>query len=507
MAKPESEEKHAFIESVANGLTEALAELFDNGPQGVLAAVSGGADSTALLVSLAQICRENGWQLKACHINHGLRGAESEQDQEFCEKLCSTLNIPLSVIPLNLGDEWRGNNRPPENMLRELRYGHLLVNAQEQDCDVVVTGHTLDDQAETILFRLLRGTSPTGLVGMEEHRELIENEGVHLVRPMLKLTKLDCLRFLASKQLGSRMDSSNEDAHYARNFIRTKLVPLIDEKFPGWQSRIERFRTIVAEQEEFLECATEAAFDCLVSGEEDEERLSIDRFQLIEPALKRRIIVKLMKEREVEPSFERIDAVLQMIEFGTDSAISLSSSCEVRLDRGYIAWLNPEDAEDDEPSTFMKAQETALRLPSAEKNSCSNIIAWLNKSLRVEAWQADSRVKKLSFPKQNELELLADLSKIHEPIVVRMRRPGDFIQPFGMNEKVRLKKYLHTHKAKTDHLQPFNQNLSHAIVLANDSEVLWVPGVGISEKLRVTEKPSHRLIWLDLSSGGGSIIA
>ncbi len=506
MAKAESQGKHAFIESVQNGLAEALAELFDSGqPAGILAAISGGADSTALLVSLAEICEERGWNLKACHINHGLRGEESDLDQQFCEKLCSTLNIPLSVIPLNLGSEWQGRsgdgNRPPENMLRELRYSNLLVNAQEQKCDIVVTGHTLDDQAETILFRLLRGTSPAGLVGIEAHRELIEDENVHLVRPMLKMTKLDCQRFLASQQICSRLDSSNEDAHYARNFIRTRLVPLIDEKFPGWQSRVERFRTILSEQEEFLECATVAALDCLLGDEYEVESLPIDRFRLIEPALKRRIIAKLMRKRDVEPSFERVDSVLQMINEGTGSAVSLSASCEVRLNDGYIEWLNPEDAEDEEPSAFMRAQLTEIRLPSGERNSASNIISWLNKSLRIERWRDAEQTGPVSFPKLSEPEILADLSWLNEPITVRLRRAGDFIQPFGMHEKVRLKKYIHTHRAKTDNQRSFNQNLKHAVVVATGSEVLWVPGLGISEKLRVKGKPSHRLVFVDLGHG------
>ena len=172
-----------------------------------------------------------------------------------------------------------------------------------------------------------------------------------------------------------------------------------------------------------------------------------------------------------------------------------------------MRWVDRDLEEDRQrQANFLRAQESILHLPEdRDRTSSSNLIAWLSRSLRIEQWQASQRPSQ--FPPADALEALVDLSQIAGALKVRARLPGDVIQPFGMSNKVKLKKYLHTHSGHKSTPQPLLHSANTTIVVSDEEEVLWVPQIGLSEKLRVRSKPTHRLIWLEIADGTGSIIA
>jgi tRNA(Ile)-lysidine synthase len=489
-----------FVARVAARLSHEVtalknAKLVEPDARRILIALSGGPDSTALTVAMSQLAPPMGWEVSACHINHGLRGLESDLDQEFCTSLCADLGVEFNVYRLDdFGSQQDANIFVSENVLRELRYRFLYEHARATDCQLIVAGHTLDDQTETLLFRLFRGTSPTGLIGMESRREVVRGSGIWLVRPMLNITKADCQRFLAIEQIGSHFDSSNENLQYARNFIRANLVPVIDEKFPGWKSRLERFRTIVSEQEDLLSIETEKCLETVGGKDARGDYLRIKLFAETHTALKRRIVAKMLRDRRIEPTFERVENILSIIQ-GSDTALTLSIEWEVRREKDKLRWLAI--VQDESPSEFLLSQETSVDLPDGESKSRTNIVTWLDKSLKVEKF-AGSLKADGEMPSADGMEVLADLSKITSPLTIRLRRQGDIIQPFGMTKKVKLKKYLHTHEPSP---------LKYHLVLADAEEVLWVPGVGISERLRFADQPTHRLTLQDLTTSGDSVWA
>ncbi len=487
-----------FVQAISTHLSQIVAEIALIAPEGadlkrMLVAFSGGPDSTALLIALAQVSQKMGWQVHACHVNHGLRGLESDLDQEFCQRLCRDLGVVFSAYRINEPAAGESNH-VSENLLRELRYARLLEHARSHGIPIVLTGHTLDDQAETLLFRMFRGTSPAGLVGMESKREMVAGSGIFLVRPLLDQTKIECQRFLAIEQIAAHFDSSNDDAHYARNYIRTQLIPAIDEKFPGWKKRVERLRLVAAEQEQWLSEETNRTLVQVIASDETSEYIERSVFNDCHIALKRRLAACILRDKLIEPSFERIENVMSLIAGSSDSALTLSPSWEIRTDNEKVRIMPL--GEDDVPSEFMVRQETVVRVPDAENRSCTNIISWLDKSLKLTCWDSDD---KPAFPPPQSPEIFADLSRVSGEIKVRLRRPGDLIQPFGMDEQVRLKKYLHTHE-RADMFR-------HTVVLTDDLSVLWVPGVGYSERLRCHGAPTHRLIFLDLAVPSGSVWA
>ncbi|MDX2105108.1 MAG: tRNA lysidine(34) synthetase TilS [Candidatus Melainabacteria bacterium] len=467
----------------------------------LVVAFSGGPDSTALLLALHKISERAGIKLYACHINHNLRGDESRADEEFCQKLCSKLQIPLEQVSLPL----ESGSAPSEDLMRQFRYQALLDFARRSKASFIATGHTLDDQAETMLFRLFRGTSPAGLKAMESTRMLAEDPAVYVVRPMLSLSKADCLRFLADEGIAARVDSSNKNEQYLRNYIRWQMVPVIESRFPEWKEHLGNLHQMLSDDDDY--------FEKIIQDLENEVRLesnlwSAEKTLTLPASLLSRLIVFELTRRNIQPSFERVKAIRSFIE-GRDkhNAITLSSECVLKrvkengITKG-ILWVETSKFAQEESEfydTFFGNQCSLIRMPKQPGSSTSNVITWLNKALKVDFCSSH----KSDYPPPSEWQALVDLSRVAQPLYVRTRKPGDLIQPFGMQETVRLKKYLQTHKSVN---LPTLGTRKSMVVVANDEEVIWVPGVGLSEKLRVQKgsQAVHKLVFNELAPGNNT---
>jgi tRNA(Ile)-lysidine synthase len=207
----------------------------------VAAAVSGGADSVALLCLLLELRAELGIVLSVAHVNHKLRGEESDEDERFVAKLAGQHGLELHVRRRRLtggGVPTPGRNRPPasagiEAAARELRYGFFRQLAREGRVTKIATAHTLDDQAETVLLRMFRGTGIRGLAGIHP-RIVFEEQGRafgEVVRPLLGFRRAALLEFLRERGQAWREDSSNRDIAFLRNRVRHRLLPVIGEEF------------------------------------------------------------------------------------------------------------------------------------------------------------------------------------------------------------------------------------------------------------------------------------
>lgn len=220
--------------------------------------VSGGADSVAMLRLFHHLAQESTHRkFFACHANHHLRGQESDEDQLFVQKLCQQLNVPLEIVSLPAQQPVSDG---VESHLRNMRYQMFEEMAAKLGARYVMTAHNADDQAETILFRILRGTGIAGLAGIPSTRPLCD--GVSVIRPMLNITRDEILDFLKSIGQGYRNDSSNQSNDYTRNKIRNQLVPLIQTEFDC--KIVERLRPLsqqALEQQRLLDSISEPVLD------------------------------------------------------------------------------------------------------------------------------------------------------------------------------------------------------------------------------------------------------
>ncbi len=502
---------------------------------GLLVALSGGADSTALLLGLSQLAPGANWQIFAAHINHNLRGDESAGDEDFCRSICNHLKIPLDVqhdivtsTEENTVD--LSSSEFSEDSLRERRYSLLIKTAKKFKVQYILTAHTLDDQTETVLFRLFRGTALKGLRGINLVTELDEN--IHLVRPLLSISKQQCCQFLAEHQTSFRYDSSNKNEKYTRNFLRHKIIPLLQARFSNFSSHIEQLREIIDKEDIWLEQLTRQNINQLQKLTGSADAWSVEEFNHHPIALKRRILAEALRTRALEPSFARIDEIIKKAEIyatqllngdkSTGGAISLSALWRIQFANGAMLWLNSQGTKRQNPKpNKMEAGESMegafspinVRIPG------NTMVLSQAHLLRIEELPANSlNDVPTNFCGSDKMEALVDLAQAKLPLVLRLRAAGDIIQPLGMSEKVRLKKYLHTHKysgrgnavddpffrrqqfAYTQH-----KSNNSVVVLADQEEVIWVPGVGLSEKVKVVTSPSYRLKWLPIAEDNSDI--
>jgi tRNA(Ile)-lysidine synthase len=470
--------QHAFSQSVAAAFQAALAQaeqlkpgIAGNNndlPRRIVIGLSGGFDSAALVVALNAVAPQLQLHLHVCHVNHSLRGRESDEDELFCQRLCELLGVELHSRRLA-----KSAPSVSEASLREARYRSLMEVAGAIGSSLIAVAHTRDDQVETMLFRLFRGTSIGGIIGMSPARLLSDHFA--LIRPMLDLTRRDCLEFLAAAGVTARQDSSNDDTTFNRNFIRHEIIPLIESRFPGTRDRLMQLRSIVEDEDAVMAKLAQEAYSHF-----DDKVWK--RAVLIDcpKAIKRRILSLALEQREIEVTFERIEMLLKIFEAGVETGYSLDAEWEARINHaGDLVWLSKLPGKTISPSR--------VKVPGI------TLVPALSLALRVESYEHHSEAA-LKFPAPRQLEALVDLSAVDAlAIELRQRRPGDLIQPFGMAELVRLKQFLRTHKNDEE-----PHKLS-GLLLADASEVLWVPGVGLSEKLRVNGVPTHKLSWIELA--------
>jgi tRNA(Ile)-lysidine synthase len=218
-------------------------------------AVSGGADSVALLLALAEANREKealGVVLSAVHVHHGLRGAEADADEGFVLNLCEQLGVPLVMERVDVAARQESEREGMEEAARELRYQVFWELMKSGRVDAVATAHTLDDQAETVMMKLLRGAWTEGIGGVAP---VVENKGQErrgrIVRPMLGVRREDVEAYLRNRGQAWREDTTNRDVSLTRNRLRLELVPLLRGFNPGIDLALARLAEIARDEEAF----------------------------------------------------------------------------------------------------------------------------------------------------------------------------------------------------------------------------------------------------------------
>jgi tRNA(Ile)-lysidine synthase len=237
----------------------------------VLVAVSGGADSVALLHALAQLAANGEGRLVIAHFNHRLRGAESDADQQFVESLGTQLGLSLVVDAWSQSRDTSHAGEGLEGSARQARYSFLVAAAGQCGARYVATAHTADDQVETVLFNLIRGTGLAGLAGIPRFRQL--GKGATLVRPLLDVTREEVLAYLADIGQEYRDDATNRDVGLARNRIRHQLLPLLAGDFnPHVRDALRRLSQFAGEAQDVLAAQAAAIADraarCIAGGYE-----------------------------------------------------------------------------------------------------------------------------------------------------------------------------------------------------------------------------------------------
>lgn len=287
----------------------------------MLCAVSGGADSMCLLHLLHTKRRELGIELFAAHYEHGLRGAESLADAEFVSAWCAENGIPCTVEHGDVAAFAREKGMGTEQAARELRYEFLRRTAEKLSCDVIATAHNADDNAETMIFNLCRGTGGAGLRGIPPVRG-------NIVRPLLVCTRAEIENYLIKNAVPHVEDSSNESDDYSRNLIRHQVMPALREINPAASAAALRAAELSRQDEDCLS----ALADEFIARHFDGESLPQEELRKLHPAIASRVLRKLCGGSQSMVCTERAMALLE----GSEYAQADISGRRIRRERGRI---------------------------------------------------------------------------------------------------------------------------------------------------------------------------
>ena len=257
----------------------------------VLAAVSGGPDSMALLLALRELRERLDFELAAASFDHGLR-KEAGRELEWVRKKSLGMGLPFFAGKAKK-DLKKKDSRSPQERARRARYDFLGKIAGENGYNRIAFGHTATDQAETVLLGIIRGTGRSGLAGIPPRRPLSPKSGdsIMVIRPLLERTREEIIGYLREKKTGWREDRSNRDPKYLRNRIRGKIIPVIrKEAAPHLDKMILRLTEILRDEEEYLEAVAREAFKKCRLAEAKDVGLSVAKVESLPPAIRRRVL-------------------------------------------------------------------------------------------------------------------------------------------------------------------------------------------------------------------------
>ena len=280
----------------------------------VLLALSGGADSGALLHVLSRQAQKMGFSILTAHVNHGIRGAEADRDAAFCEALAKRYGWEHLTHSADVPTQARMHGRSLELEAREVRYEFFRRVMEERGIEILVTAHHADDNLETVLFRMGRGTGLHGLCGIPSSRGF--GSGV-LVRPLLGFSRRDILRFCEREGLEFVTDSTNAVGDCSRNRLRLDVVPLLEREFGDLQERVYRMTRSLSIDQDYLTGEAERFLESHLC----EGGISAASLMGLHPAIRRRALSMLLPRTLESTHLEAVDALLRKGESG--SSISL----------------------------------------------------------------------------------------------------------------------------------------------------------------------------------------
>jgi tRNA(Ile)-lysidine synthase len=442
----------------------------------LLLAVSGGPDSVALMRVLTLLSAEYQLHLTTAHLNHGLRGAESKGEEEFVRDLCTGLGMACICKTVDIRALQRGSGRSLEETCREERYRFLDEAAEMCGARKIATGHHRDDQAETVLINLLRGSGLEGLKGIKPVRD------GRIVRPLLNVGKKEILEFLNREGLTYMIDSSNLAPLFLRNRIRNELIPYLKAHYnPQIVTGLCRMAEIIRCDDDYLQNAVRHILHRwgIIPGK-DEILLPIYAFQRLHVAIQRRIIKFLLETGLPSGNgvgYHHIEAVLALAQSSYHKCTSLDLPVLIRVEKEEstlrIKRVNTRQARKNKNIYLMHT--TAYSYPVEVPGIVH--LREIDRHIHFEFVDNPGHSEMTSHPRVGFL----DYSRISPPLVLRNFAPGDRIEPLGMTKTKKIKTFLIDRKVP-------RQSRGRIPLLVDTQSVLWIAGELISNRVKVTEQ-------------------
>jgi tRNA(Ile)-lysidine synthase len=458
----------------------------------VLVGLSGGADSVAMLLLLRELERDGALIIAgAAHLNHLLRGADSDGDEAFCAALAASLDVPFRADRIDVAALARAQKRSLEDAARSARYAFFERTMSELGADVVAVAHTREDQAETFLLRLLRGAGTRGLAG-------IHPRAGRVVRPLLDVPRDDLRAYLAARGQAFREDASNADLTIPRNRVRHELIPALRSRFsPGITDVLAREAALARQDDEFLHAEAIKLAGRIVLTDVA-VRIDAAGLSSAPRALSSRVAHAALQRLAGSKSitYDHVERLLALADGAGDGrAVSLPGQYAVRA--GGTIVLSPgrgriQGGENCFAFSLSIPGEVELgpqrlavgaaSLPEAERLACLAEAEHEGGALgggsgRQRKWAG----------RGSEVGVAA--AALALPLAVRSRRPGDRFRPLGAPGNRKLQDFL------VDRKVPRAERDEVPLVVDGHDRIVWVVGQAVAEDFRVTD-PSQGVLLL-----------
>jgi tRNA(Ile)-lysidine synthase len=466
----------AIETTVQATVRQALALALPGGGQ-LLVAVSGGADSLCLLHALCALALELGLALHVAHLDHGLRAA-SAADAAWVGALCADWELPCTLGHCEVRVLAERGRLSLEDAARQARYSFLARVARQVGARAVAVGHTADDQAETVLLHLLRGAGLEGLAGMapDARWPLPDERGadrLRLLRPLLTLTRAETEAYCAAAGLLPRQDESNRDPAYTRNRVRLELLPLLRELNPGITATLGRTAQVIAGEVAALQSIELKVWAAMAAEESGGVRLARTVFEQQAVGLQRRLLRRAVAVLASlhDLTWEQVEAARRIALAGrTGACASLPHGLRLRVGYGWL-WIEPAQlaADRDWPTL---AQPMQLHIPGE---------ATLAAGWRLTAQQlARAELPDDWATTREPWVAYLDADAVGCDVLLRARRPGDWLVPLGLGGRQKLSDLLINVK------MPAVCREALPLVLVGEA-IAWVVGVRCDQRFAVTD--------------------
>ena len=438
----------------------------------MLVGVSGGPDSVCLLHILDQLKESLGVSLHVAHLNHMLRGVDSDADARYVTELSDDLGVPVTVGKRDVEAYRKEHRLSLEEAAREVRYNFFAQVADSIGAGHIALGHTQDDQVETILMHLVRGTGLAGLRGMGPVTSLrLPGGGVFVVvRPLLEVARRETEEYCCAHNLNPRSDLSNYSLEHTRNRVRHELIPLLKSYNRKIGDALMRTASAAADELSFLEEGVSLVWDRVVSEQPNGLLLDREALLLLHPALQRQLLRRVLGEvlgDTVDIQYIHIEKMME--------ALSKPAGKRLSLPRGLVFYIGYNTC------LITKGAVDTCPFPPLEGEHKLNVPG----DTALTGWRVRASVNQ-TRERADGYRACLDFDEAGSDLVVRGRKAGDRFQPLGMGEPKKLQDFM------VDAKIPRSWRDRVPLVCSSEG-ILWVVGWRIAERVRVTDSTKQVL--------------